>query len=111
MIRTVGEKPSSYSKGVTLVELMIAVAVMSVVFLGLSSLLVNGLRLYNMNNVKASIERDVRVSLDLIQKSLREAQEATVEISTPTGEPAYSKISFTDVDGKDYSFYQQSTNG
>ena len=52
----------------------------------------------------------MRGSLELVQKKLREAQEATVEISTPGGQPAYSKISFTDVDGKSMSFYQDSTN-
>jgi prepilin-type N-terminal cleavage/methylation domain-containing protein len=94
-------------KGVTLVELMIVVGIISAVFTGFTVVLVKGLQLFQMNKTKAEVERDVRTVIELVNKGLREAESSTVVIDSVDGtQPPYSRISFTDVNGDAHAFYQ-----
>ena len=95
-------------KGVTLVELMIVVGIISAVFTGFTVILIKGIQLFQLNKTKAEVERDVRTVIELVNRSLREAESSTVVIdSLDTSEPPYSRISFTDVNGAARAFYQQ----
>jgi len=93
--------------GTTLVELMIVVAVIFTISAGVSTVITKVMQLWQSSKVRSDIEREVRTSLEVIEKSLRGAQESTVVIdSFSSSQPPYSRISFTDINGRSISFYQ-----
>lgn len=93
--------------GTTLVELMIVVAVIFTISAGVSTIITKVMQLWQSSKVRSDIEREVRTSLEVIEKSLRGAQESTIVIdSFSASQPPYSRISFTDVNGRSISFYQ-----
>ncbi len=94
-------------QGYTLVEVMITVAIMSVVAALISPLLTNMTSFWRLTQARTVIERDARVSMDLMNRAIRQAQSSTIILSSYPNEPPYSEISFTDIKGNLVSFYQQ----
>jgi prepilin-type N-terminal cleavage/methylation domain-containing protein len=96
--------------GVTLAELLMVVAIIGIIILIVPRLLTQGVRFYLLHNAKIEIQRDARAGLDLVNRFLRQAESSTVVIDQATGQPPYSRIRFTGIDGQNYKFYQQGTN-
>jgi len=92
--------------GYTLTEMMLAVAIIGVLALVAPPLLVNMTNFWRQTGARSSIERDARVSLDVINRMLRQAQASTIVIDQVSGQPSWSRISFTLADGRAMSFYQ-----
>ena len=86
---------------------MITVAILGIVFGSLSSLLTMFTRMSRLNMARLDIQKDARVTMSLINKNLREAQSATIAIDQVAGEPFWSRISFTSVEGIVIVYYQQ----
>lgn len=61
---------------------------------------------FNQSMARTDIQRDIRVSLDVMDRQIRQASAATVNISQDTGQPPYSKITFTTVDGVAMTYKQ-----
>jgi len=93
-------------KGYTLVEVMVTVAILGIIFGGLASLMTMFTRYTRLNMARIDIQRDARTTMSLINKNLREAQSATVVIDQASGEPFWSRISFTSVNGNTIVYYQ-----
>jgi prepilin-type N-terminal cleavage/methylation domain-containing protein len=93
-------------RGVTLVEMMIAVAVMSVVFLLGPALLTNITKFVRLNKARIETQRSARDSLNTVNQTLRQASAATITISNETGQPPFSSITFSTVDGRNLKMYQ-----
>ena len=99
------------SKGVTLTELMIAVAIMGILVSIVGTFLVNGLKFYRLTRAKGEIQRDARTNVDLINKSLRQGRASTITISRyDNTHPPCSKIEFTTIAGVRMRFYQYKNN-
>jgi len=99
------------TRGVTLVELMITVALSSVVVGGMATLMISYSKMEKLTRARINAQSNVRVYLDLMIKMMRQAQASTVVIDQVSGESPWSRITFTKIDGTSISFYQQRVNG
>ncbi len=86
---------------------MLVVAILGVIALVGPNLFTQIYRFYRLHSAKVEIQRDARVALDLIDRFLRQAQSSTVVVDQVTGQPPYSRISFTTTQGQNMLFYQQ----
>src|SRR6185503_15430525 len=80
-------------RGFTLIELMIAVALLGVGMAFITNMFLNGWRLWKRSYDELNIQRNTRDAVALITRSLREASAATVSISTPAGAQQFGQIS------------------
>lgn len=99
------------SRGYTLTELMLVLAIMGVVGSIGAKLFLQLNRFYRQNNARIAIQRDARETLHLINRNLRQAKASTVVIDQAAGEFPYSRITFTRLTPSggtaSMSFYQQ----
>lgn len=95
--------------GFSLTEVMIVVAILGVVFTMGPTLLRQVMRFYYLHNAKVEIQRDARTCLDTVNRFVRQAQSSSVTIDQISGQPPFSRISFSLIDGQTMSFYQQGT--
>jgi prepilin-type N-terminal cleavage/methylation domain-containing protein len=96
----------SRRRGYSLVELMLVVAILGVIS-SVGPLLMNQLQnFFLMSDARTEIERDARASLDIINRELRQAKSSTIILDAKSGNPPYSRIRFTHVNGNGMSFYQ-----
>lgn len=97
-------------RGYTLVEMMITVAILGTVITLASPLMMQMTNFWRLTSARYTIQRDVRTSLDLINRLTRQAQSPTVVIDSAAGQPPCSRLSFsyTNADGNvvPVSFYQ-----
>ena len=96
------------NRGWTLTELMMVLAILGIIMAGLSIMLVSFTRYWRLNTARTEIQRDARAALSLVNKNLREAKSSTVVIDQVSGEPPWSRVSFTSIDSISISYYQQS---
>ncbi|MBI5881653.1 MAG: prepilin-type N-terminal cleavage/methylation domain-containing protein [Elusimicrobia bacterium] len=92
--------------GYTLVEAMMVVTILGVVAIIGPRLLTGMTQFFNQSLARTDIQRDIRVALDTMNRTIRQASAATVTVSQDTGQPPYSKVSFTTVDGKSVTYKQ-----
>lgn len=94
-------------RGHTLVEMMVTVAIVGVVVLGMSGVLAFINRFHRQASARYAVQRNARVSLDVIQRFLSEARGRSIVIDRfNASQPVYSRIGFTDIDGRFHEFYQ-----
>ncbi len=94
----------SSQAGLNLIELLIAMALMSIGFAIIVTMFVNGWQLWRRSYTELMLQREAREAMTLIARTLREASPGTVRIDTPTGGIKFSKISFTDARNKGWIF-------
>ncbi len=97
------------ARGWTLTELLMTVAVVGILASVAAPILVQFQRFYRLTDAKTRIQRDVRQSLDQINRFLRQAYASTIVIDQAGGQPPYSRITFTMVDGKSVQYFQEGT--
>ncbi|MBI4057589.1 MAG: prepilin-type N-terminal cleavage/methylation domain-containing protein [Elusimicrobia bacterium] len=97
-------------RGYTLAEMMIVVAIIGVIFTLGPNLMVQTIRFFQLSRARIEIQRDGRESLDIINRNLRQARSSTVTVDQVTGQPPFSRIRFTTIDGRTMIFYQQNKN-
>lgn len=98
--------PLAPEKGVTLIEMMITVALSSVVVGGMAVMMSSYSRMEKLTRARLNAQQNVRVYLDLMVKMLREAQSSTVVVDQVSGEAPWSRISFTTIEGTTITYYQ-----
>lgn len=94
------------ARGYTLTEAMLVVAIVGGIATLVAPLLINMTNFWRQTSARSDIGKDVRVSLDTINRMLRQAQQSTVVIDQVSGQPPYSRITFTAQSGQTISFYQ-----
>ncbi len=95
--------------GYSLVELMLVVVILGIIS-SVGPLLMTQLQnFYLMTTARNDIQRDARASLDIINRSLRQASINSIVIDTPTGGGPYSRIRARHVDGRYMEFRQSGT--
>lgn len=97
-------------RGFTLIEAMMAVAIVGIVSAVAGSILVQAIRFYRQTTARSEIQRNARVALDLMQRGISEAKGRTITVDRLNdSQPFYSRITFTSVEGHIISFYQEGT--
>ena len=94
------------SRGYTLTEMMLVVAIIGLVASMSAVLLVNITNFWKQSTARDIIQQDVRNSVDVINRFVRQAVAATVVIDQVSGQPPFSRITFTTTQGWTVSFYQ-----
>lgn len=94
------------SKGYTLTEAMITVAIIGGISAASAPLLLRVTNFWRQTTARSVIERDVRSSMDTFNRFARQAQSATVIIDSAAGQPPSSRITFTNIQGQTVSFFQ-----
>lgn len=95
--------------GFTLTELLVTVAIIGIIFSIGPRLFIEVNRFIILHRTKIELQRDARAILEIINKNLRQAYSSTIQIDQVTGQPYYSRISFTRLDNRSFTFYQQGT--
>lgn len=95
------------NKGWTLVELLLTVIIFSIITLGTSTFMTQGIRNMRLVIAKIDIQREARISLSIMSKELRQAVKDTIVISRyNSSQPPYSKVTFETIKGSTISYYQ-----
>lgn len=94
-------------KGYTVTELMLTVAILGILGSVAAPLLRNMTNFWRQTSARSDIQRDVRKSLDLINRFLRQARQGTVQIDQLSGQPPYSRITFQTIQTQNLVFWQE----
>lgn len=95
------------NRGYTLTESMVTVAVVGLLAASAAPLLVNMTNFWRQTTARNEVQRDVRVALDTINRYLRQARQSTIMVDQVSGQPPFSRISFTAQSGQVVVFYQE----
>jgi prepilin-type N-terminal cleavage/methylation domain-containing protein len=80
-------------KGFTAVELIIVIAVVSIIFLGLNSAIMSGYNNFRILNDRAEIQRSIRLIENIINNNIRYAESIKIKNSTrPAGNSNYDQV-------------------
>jgi prepilin-type N-terminal cleavage/methylation domain-containing protein len=99
-----------HRNGWTMIELMIVIGIVGIIAFAAPAMFTQLTRFYQLHNAKVEIQRDARAALDIMNRFLRQAQGYTVVIDQVTGQPPFSRITFTTIEGQGMQFYQSGTN-
>lgn len=94
-------------RGITLSELLIALAVLGIIFTIAPSIFIAVNKFFYLNRAQLEVQQDARILLNLVNRNLRQAVQSSIKIDQATGEPPYSRITFNKAQGTTMSFYQQ----
>jgi prepilin-type N-terminal cleavage/methylation domain-containing protein len=93
-------------RGFTLVETVITASILSLLALIIAPLLVHSTRFFLLNRTRVDLQRDARACLAIITRNVRQADSTTISIDQGVGQPYYSRISFTNINGVDFVYFQ-----
>lgn len=83
-------------RGVTLMEMMIVVGIVSALFMVSAPILNQANKMFIMTRTKLELQQEARGIMYVVTRNLRQAQADTIVISRAnTSQPFYSKIAFT----------------
>jgi len=88
---------------------MMSVAVVGILALVGPPMMVQVQRFFLQSQSRASIQRDAREALTIINRLLRQAKSSTLQIDSASGQPPYSRVQFTTTDGRAIMFWQEGT--
>jgi prepilin-type N-terminal cleavage/methylation domain-containing protein len=93
--------------GITLTEMVVTVFILGLLSTVAGTFLIGGTKIFRLDSAKGEIQRDARLSIDLINRNLRQSKADTVSVSRyNSSQPPCSMIEFTHVNGNEYKFYQ-----
>ena len=96
-------------RGFTLIELMMAVALLGIGTTFMTILFLKGYQNWKSSFDTMILQRNIRLTLGKVSKALREARPGTVVIDRLAAtEPMFSRIAFTDGRGRGWVIWQES---
>lgn len=90
--------------GYTLLEIMLAVAILGLVTALTPRLLTTTQQFFSQVFARADVQRDLRVSVDQMKHAIRQASAASISVAQDSGELPLSKITFSMPDGTPVTF-------
>ena len=95
-------------RGITLMELMVVMGIISALFAVAAPLLQQANRMFILTRTRIQLQQEARGIMYIITRNLRQAQGETITISrADANQPFYSKITFTKEQGGDALVFQQ----
>jgi prepilin-type N-terminal cleavage/methylation domain-containing protein len=94
-------------RGFTFAEMIVVMTMVVVLALVAPRLFSQMVRFYQFHNAKIEVQRDARVSLDVVNRFLRQAVQNSVVIDQAAGQPPYSRITFQLPSTETIEFYQK----
>jgi prepilin-type N-terminal cleavage/methylation domain-containing protein len=98
------------SAGYSLTEMMMAVAIIGILATVGARLMLQVNRYFIMTNTRTDLQREARDLMAVINRNLRQAQAASITIDTVPGQPFYSRLTFTKIQGTTMTFYLTGTS-
>lgn len=96
--------------GYSVTELMIVVAIIGILASVGGRVMLQVNRYFIMTNTRTDLQREARDLMAVINRNLRQAQASSITIDTVPGQPFYSRLTFTKVQGTTMSFYLSGTS-
>jgi len=97
---------SRTESGFTMVELMIAVALLGIVLSWIVSLFMIGWKNWKVNFDTLTAQQGARRAMSIMVQAIREGRTGAVVIDKPANGPNFSRITFTDGRWRGWVFYQ-----
>jgi len=95
-------------RGVTLMEMMIVVGIVSTLFMVAAPILNQANKQFILTRTKVELQQEARGTMYVVTRSLRQAQGDSITISRANAnQPFYSKITFTTEQGRTLVFQQE----
>ena len=85
--------------GWTLIELLIVVAVLGIVGMMGPQVVKQTVQFFVLGKAKLQLQDEARAAMYILTRELRQAQSSTISIDQASGQPYYSRITFSKVQG------------
>lgn len=93
--------------GYSLTEMMLVVAILGILSTVGPLLITQTNKFFLMTTTKADLQKEARAAMYVINRALRQAQSNSITIDRlAAGQPFYSRITFTKIQGTTMSFHQ-----
>lgn len=92
--------------GFTLAEAMITVAILGIITSVSANLLIQTNRYFLLTRARNDLQRDSRTAMYVMTRELRQAQSNSIVIDRISGQPFFSRITFTKQQGTTVTFEQ-----
>lgn len=73
-------------------------------------IITNVTRFFILSQTRIDLQQEARAAMSLITHNLRQAQSSTIRIDQATGQPYYSRLRFTKMQGTVMTYYQSGTS-
>jgi len=81
--------------GLTLIEMMIVLAITGILVMMGPQILTQVTKFFILGRARLELQREARATMYVITREMRQAQSATITIDQVSGQPNYSRITFT----------------
>lgn len=102
-------KPLRGRSGYSLTEMMMAVAIIGILATVGARVMLQVNRYFIMTNTRTDLQREARDLMAVINRNLRQARASSITIDTVAGQPFYSRLTFTKIQGTTMTFYLSGT--
>ena len=96
--------------GYSLTEMLMAVAIIGILASVGARMMLQVNRYFIMTNTRTDLQREARDLMSVINRNLRQARADSIRIDTVPGQPFYSRLTFTKIQGTTMTFYLSGTN-
>jgi len=96
--------------GYTMVEIMMVIAIIGVMALIAPNFITQLNRFFILSRARIELQQEARAAMTIMTKDIRQAQNSTIRIDNGTGQPSYSRIRFTTIDGRTIQYAQNGVN-
>ena len=86
--------------------MMVTVAIMGILSTMGPTIFMNLHRFFLQHSARGEIQSEIRVIMDNMDRTIRQASVNSINVSQDSGQPPYSKIYFTTVDGRTITYKQ-----